>query len=452
MLCYYGDDFTGSTDSMEALTLNGIRTVLFLDVPDPQTFAARFPGVQAFGVAGISRSLSPSEMEAELRPVFNRLALFRTPITHYKMCSTFDSSPKVGSIGKALALGCEAIPSGRYVPMVIGAPVLKRYTLFGNHFATIGDTTYRLDRHPIMAQHPITQMDEADLLKHLGKQSDKKSALVDILTLQNPIDEVLELIERMVRDGVEIVLFDVLDEERLAKVGDIIWRLAQQAPLFTVGSSGIEYALAAYWQSQGIASREQVNLPVPGQVKALLALSGSCSIVTRDQIAYALEHGFHGLRANVVELMNPAGAEQERKRLFDKASQIMIAGESVLIYSALGPEDHTIREAQSYLQTLGFNLAETSRLLGTQFGMLCRELVEALELKRVLVAGGDTSGYVTKELGVFALETILPITPGAPLCKGFSDNPMFDGIELSLKGGQLGKANYMLDVLHVGRS
>jgi uncharacterized protein YgbK (DUF1537 family) len=85
LLSYYGDDFTGSTDSLEALTLAGVRGALFFEPPDQALLAGRFRDLEAVGVAGVSRSWSPEEMEAGLRPAFQRLRELGAPITHYKI-------------------------------------------------------------------------------------------------------------------------------------------------------------------------------------------------------------------------------------------------------------------------------------------------------------------------------------------------------------------------------
>ncbi|HEY4804311.1 MAG TPA: four-carbon acid sugar kinase family protein, partial [Paraburkholderia sp.] len=59
LLAYYGDDFTGSTDAMEAMTAAGIPTILFLDTPTPEALA-RFPEARCVGIAGSSRGRSPA--------------------------------------------------------------------------------------------------------------------------------------------------------------------------------------------------------------------------------------------------------------------------------------------------------------------------------------------------------------------------------------------------------
>jgi len=94
-LAYYGDDFTGSTDALEFLTRAGARSALFIQPPSAEQLS-RYPGLQALGVAGLTRSMPPAQMEAELRPAFTALRALGAPHVHYKVCSTFDSSPTVG--------------------------------------------------------------------------------------------------------------------------------------------------------------------------------------------------------------------------------------------------------------------------------------------------------------------------------------------------------------------
>ena len=291
LLSFYGDDFTGSTDVMEALSRAGLRTVLFLRPPGPDDLG-RFPGARAVGVAGVSRSLSTGAMDAELRPVFEALGALGAPLVHYKVCSTFDSSPAVGSIGRAIDIGREVF-GAPFVPAVVGAPVLGRYQVFGNLFARSGPETrpFRLDRHPTMRHHPITPMDEADLRLHLARQTDKRFGLFDLLDLALPREAQNDRLHALLADGCEVVLFDVLTEEHLPVIGRLIAdRTDTDHPLFAVGSSGVEYALAAHWKEEGRLPEPPVFEARP--VEQIVAVSGSCSPVTDRQIAWALDNGF----------------------------------------------------------------------------------------------------------------------------------------------------------------
>ena len=260
LLAYYGDDFTGSTDVMEALTSNGIPCVLFLRLPTAEDLL-EFKDFRAFGIAGMSRSKTPAWMDENLPSVFEHLKQLGAPIIHYKVCSTFNSSPTVGSIGRAIDLAFDVFgPS--FVPLVVGAPVLRRFTIFGNHFATVDGVTHRLDRHPTMSCHPVTSMAEADLMRHLRQQTSRSIALFDILALRSR--ESAALFGETLKQKADIILFDVLDESSLEEIGRLIWSNLN-APQFCVGSSGLEYSLISHWRSAGLLPRSPTVQPLGSQ-------------------------------------------------------------------------------------------------------------------------------------------------------------------------------------------
>ena len=217
LLAYYGDDFTGSTDAMEAMTAAGVPTVLFLDAPAPGALQ-RFPDARCVGIAGSSRGRSPQWMDAELPKAFAALTRLGAPILHYKVCSTFDSSPAIGSIGHAIDIGVAHMP-GRWTPTIVGAPRLKRYQAFGNLFAAVDGVGYRLDRHPTMSRHPVTPMHEADLRRHLGAQTRRPIELIDMVQLRQGTAEARQ--RELEGDAVPVVLIDVLDDETLREAGGV---------------------------------------------------------------------------------------------------------------------------------------------------------------------------------------------------------------------------------------
>ena len=118
LISYYGDDFTGSTDVMEALASNGVETVLFLKTPDA-ALLSRFSTARAFGLAGTSRSDTPDWMDVHLRDALEWLGTLDAELCHYKVCSTFDSAPHVGSIGRAIEIG-RAVFGEATVPLIVG--------------------------------------------------------------------------------------------------------------------------------------------------------------------------------------------------------------------------------------------------------------------------------------------------------------------------------------------
>jgi 3-oxoisoapionate kinase len=444
LVTFYGDDFTGSTDAMECLEINGMRAVLFLDPPTPEQLERLPSEVQAVGVAGVSRTMTPAQMDEELFPKFQALLALGAPFVHYKICSTFDSSPTVGSIGHAIEIGCQVFQP-EIVPMMVGAPFLRRYVAFGNLFARVGDVTYRLDRHPTMSKHPITPMTESDLRLHLSQQTRRKIGLIDLWHLSHPEADIDARLNSLVEEGHEIILFDTLDTNHMRQIGRIIWNLRGEMPVFLVGSSGFEYSLGMYLQSVGMLQKPHIR-DTAGKVEQLLVISGSCAPGTAEQIQYAIEHGFQGVRLNVPALLDPKTVERERAAAVQQALALLEKGGSVVMYSALGPEDPAIEDAKRSMETLGLSANDIGERLGSQQGLILRAVLEQSSLTRVCVAGGDTCGYSAKQLSIYALEMVIPIAPGAPLCRAHSDQTRFDGIEISLKGGQNGTPAYFVQI------
>lgn len=417
LLSWFGDDFTGSTDVMEALTLAGVPAALFLEPPAPSDLA-RYPGLRAAGVAGTSRAMTPEQMDRALPPVFDALRALGAAVCHYKLCSTFDSSPSLGSAGRAIELGRRRF-GGRWVPLVVGAPALGRYTAFGNLFATMDGATHRIDRHPVMSRHPVTPMDEGDLRLHLRRQTALPIALLDLLALAGDAER--RLGELLAADPA-IVLFDVLDEARLETAGRLIW--TARTP-FVAGSSGIEYALTAHWRRKGLIPG-RAELATPGPAERLLVVSGSCSAVTERQIGWALRNGFAGLRVE-------AGGDE--RTLASRALDASRGTRGVVLYSALGAADPAVRDARADGEAVGLRL-----------GRLAASLLERGGFRRLAVAGGDTSGRVAREIGLTSLEMLAPIAPGSPLCRARGRGPA-DGLDVVLKGGQVGQEDFFGAVL-----
>lgn len=436
LMTYYGDDFTGSTDAMSALTTGGVPTVLFLEPPTAEILHTKFADVRAVGVAGISRALIPTEMAETLPPVFSALRELGAPLCHYKICSTFDSSPTIGSIGCALDIGYSVFRPA-FVPIVVGTPVLKRYVAFGNLFATVGDETVRIDRHPTMSKHPVTPMVESDLRRHLAKQTKRAIGLVDLLHLGQTQEMIEKRLESLLKDGNTAIVFDTLDNDHLLKVGRLLWTQAAKRPLFVVGSSGVEHALTAYWRDSG-QIKSTLSLSPPGRVGEIVVMSGSASPVTAEQISWAEANGFHSIRLNVRRLLDLGTEKRELHILCQEALTALERGQSVIFYSVRGPDDPNLRATYS----LGSDSRNTRQRLGTVQGLLLKLVLEKTNIQRVCVAGGDTSGLVAKQLGLYALSVCSPLTPGIPLCKAHSHFPRFDGLQLALKGGQVGPTNY----------
>jgi 3-oxoisoapionate kinase len=422
LYAYYGDDFTGSTDVLEALALAGLRAVLFTGVPSERHWR-QFHACQAFGIAGESRSHPPEWMSENLPAIFRRLGALGAPIVHYKTCSTFDSSPQIGSIGRALEIGREIL-SPLFIPLVVAAPHLRRYVAFGNLFAASGQEISRIDRHPAMRSHPVTPMHEADLRRHLAAQTRLQVGLVDLSAFAQGCAPAA--LAACLSRGDAAVLFDGVGDAELAETGRLLWQCAKR-PLFCAGSSGLTYALLGAWRRAGLIT-ESPPRATAASVETLLILSGSCSPVTGRQIETALAKGYRGIPLNTARLLDARLGAEEEEKMIEHAVSSLRASQSTIIYSALGP-------LTPGAQPMG-------EALGRRAGSLLRRIVTETHLPRVVLAGGDTSSHAVTELGIHALTWAASLEPGAPLCRAHAPTRALDGLELVLKGGQVGSDDF----------
>jgi 3-oxoisoapionate kinase len=266
-VAFYGDDFTGSVDALLQFRRAGLSGVLVAgpEIPVPQG------GYDVFGIAGVARSLPTQAMADEVVPALRRLRDLRPAVVQYKVCSTADSSPEIGSIGRVLELAQELFPPAP-VPIVFAQPDFDRYTFFGHHFARDGDAVYRLDRQPTMMNHPVTPADEADLRLHLARQTTLRIGSLHWLSL-----------DALNEAEAAAVVCDAFTDEHLDRIAASI--LAdERRPRFVVSSGGLSGALGRVLDIE-----DRVPLPssVTPAVGPTLVLNGSRSALTRRQIAAA---------------------------------------------------------------------------------------------------------------------------------------------------------------------
>ncbi|MCR9150126.1 MAG: four-carbon acid sugar kinase family protein [Rhodobacteraceae bacterium] len=432
LVAWLGDDFTGSAAVMEALAFAGLPAALFLDAPTPERLA-RFPGLRGIGVATTARAQTPEWMAAELPRLFASLAETGAPVVHYKTCSTLDSAPRLGSIGAAIDIGQEIVGSP-WVPCLVAAPVMRRYQVFGNLFASAPGGVFRLDRHPVMARHPATPMDEAEVTRHLARQTARSFGLIDIEALEADAEAALAGLRA---EGCEVIALDALTGPHMETNGRLIWQA--RAPLLAVGSQGVEYALIAHWRAAGLIPPEPAT-PGAGPVRRMLAVSGSVSPVTAAQIDRAAAEGFEviGLDAAAVA-RGDAGAEAAAEAA---ALDALGRGRDPLICTARGPDDAAVAALRRALDATGIAPEAAGERIGAALGRIVARLVRRTGLGRVVISGGDTSGHAARELGLFAFTALAPTTPGAALLQAWSDDPAMDGLQIALKGGQMGSPDY----------
>lgn len=440
-LVFYGDDFTGSTDALEVLAFAGLRVVLFVAPPSAEMLA-RYPDLDAIGVAGDSRGMSGPEMDAAMPGTLAALRDIGAPIVHYKVCSTFDSSPETGSIGRIVTIA-RGVFGNPYTPIVGGTPALSRYCLFGNLFARSGTDgeIYRIDRHPVMSVHPVTPMQEGDLARHIEMQAPHGKTLsvakLGYPALEGGPDAARAALAKLTAKNPDAILIDGGSAAHQQAVGALLQedaaRQAEQGhSLFCIGGSGVEHALMLHW-GQNATTPAFESFPA---VDRLLAISGSASKVSATQIDAAVASGFVVLPVDPVRLLaDPAVAED----LITAATRELSQGRSVLLHTVRGPDDPRIAALRA---AYGGQYGEAGRRLGEAMGRILAAVQARTGLGRLAVAGGDTSSQSVQTLGIDALEVAARLTPGVPLCRILAAGRPLDGVEIALKGGQMGGENF----------
>ncbi len=445
LLAFYGDDFTGTTATAEALTETGTPTVIFTTPPTGSFLADHFPRVKAVGVAGTARTLTVDKLEGVLSPVFETMKRYHAPVFLYKVCSTFDSSENIGNIGRAIEIG-KKIFSPDFVPILPGAPKLGRFTVFGHHFAALGqEAIYRLDRHPSMAHHPVTPMKESDLSLHLAKQTGLKSGSINVLALEKGHDHVQALLDKLVAESIPLVFFDCLYEQHLMTACEVVWqRASREKPVFFVGSQELGYGFGRAWQDAGLIPLNQAGSDDENATEKgpLFVLSGSCATVNGQQIRWAIENGFVDVEVQPQKLLEPTDKSLEQERIVEASLAAWRHDNSIVVHTALGPDDPRINLMKKKTDELSLTYEAANEILGDALGEMALKILELSNLKRLVVAGGDTAGRIQKHLCIQALQVSKPIGIAAPLCYVYSDVPGINGLEMAFKGGQVGAVDY----------
>jgi uncharacterized protein YgbK (DUF1537 family) len=245
-------------------------------------------------------------------------------------------------------------------------------------------------------------------------------------------------IDALCKSADGIILFDVDSAESQVNAGRQLWRRNPGNGWFVCGSSGVEYALLTAWSQAGLTQGRR-TFPLPGKVDRIAIVSGSVSPTTERQIRHSTENGFTGINLDPMELLGEDG-NAALERAIAAGIECLQKGRSVILHTALGPS----ADRGSIID----RIAGSRHRLGRMLGKILRRLTEEQHLKRVVIAGGDTSSHALRELNVEALTTLLPLpqTPGSPLCTAHGTHAATNGLQIALKGGQVGSDGYFSQI------
>jgi uncharacterized protein YgbK (DUF1537 family) len=407
---WYGDDFTGATDTLTTVAQRGFRAFLFLRVPDPQNLA-QVGDLEAVGIAGAARAMEPGEMRTELAPIGAFFRNLGVRILHYKCCSTFDSGSARGNIAVATEILWEYVAQ-KTVAIVGGQPSLGRYCAFSNLFASFGvdGGVFRLDRHPTMSRHPATPMTEADLRQHLAALGMQGTEAIHWPLLAGDPEAIAAEWQRLSKMA-SAVLLDALDAQHLDAIGHLLRTESQRSSLLAVGPSSVAQAF--------FKTSEQMVSPSPPPISGpVLAFVGSLSPTTRMQMAAA--RSYTRLNVHPDSILS---SSDTRERIIENAVAALAQGDHIMLSTA--PEVGDVPHSAAA------DLARAS-------ASLVDEIIRRHPVRRLAIAGGDTSSGIVGHLGYWGLGYHSQISNGVAVSLARSDDLSRDGMLVMLKGGQMG--------------
>ena len=410
------DDFTGGTDLAGMLVKAGMRTVQLIGVPDgppPED-------VDAIVIALKSRTSHPDEAVAESLAALRWLQQAGAQQFYFKYCSTFDSTAR-GNIGP----GAEALMQALDTDFTIACPA----------FPANGRTIYRgylfvgdeLLSESGMRNHPLTPMNDANLLRVLQQQVQGKVGLADYRAVEQGESAIAARFVSLREQGCRFAVVDAVSDRDLIAIG----AACADLPLVT-GGSGIALGLPENFRRRGLLTRRDAAdlLPATGGWRAVI--SGSCSVATQQQVAYMRLHA----PAFQIDPQQLARGDDVVSAALEWAAAHRDAG-PILFYATAAPE--SVREIQ---QQLG--VAAAGALVEQTLAAIARGLVQ-LGVGQLIVAGGETSGAVVKALGVSGLRIGPEIDPGVPWTTTLSSaNDSSMPLALALKSGNFGSTDFFL--------
>jgi uncharacterized protein YgbK (DUF1537 family) len=425
------DDFTGATDLANNLVRAGMRVVQTNGVPT-QALAVE---VDAVVIALKSRTIAPADAIAQSLAALHWLRQAGSRQIYFKYCSTFDSlygaeengfiSDKRGNIGPVT----EALMEAMGVDFTIATPAFpdNGRTVFKGHLF-VGDV---LLSESSMKNHPLTPMREANLVKVMQAQCQRKVGLIDYRTVAAGKEAIQARITALCAQGVGIAIVDAISNEDLMRLGPAVADL----PLVTAGS-GVAIGLPQNFGIQALEVAASLAASLPPASGWQAVVSGSCSQATNAQVAAWQASGRPHRALNLAEVLaSDVQRSAEVQNVLSWAQALLPSG-PVLIYSTADAE--SVKTTQTDLG---------SDATGTRVEQALSEIAKGLiklGVQQLVVAGGETSGACVMALGMEQMQIGPQIDTGVPWCYGLSSQVGAAGvnIHIALKSGNFGSSDF----------
>jgi 3-dehydrotetronate 4-kinase len=415
------DDYTGASDLANTLTRAGLRTVQTIGVPADEL---ELPEVDAVVVSLKSRSIEAGIAVSRSRAADEWLRGRGADHVLFKICSTFDSTDagNIGPVMDALRVDC-----GETIVLVTPAfPETGRTVYQGNLF--VGAVP--LNESPLK-DHPLNPMHDSNLVRVLARQSQTKIGLVDLATVVRGPEAVRARLDDLSAKGNGAAIIDAVFDRDLETIGEVSLNHR-----LSVGASGIGLGLARALVSAGRGQKDAGKIaeaPVGGPAACL---AGSCSQATLQQIANA-EEMMAVLHLDPDRIIT---GPDEARRALAWAAQRITEG-PVLIASSSTPDQVAALQSRHGRDAAGHAIEQA-------MADIAEGLVKS-GVRRLVVAGGETSGAVVDRLGIPGFLVGAEIAAGVPVLRavGAKDGDMV----LALKSGNFGGPRFFSDALDLMR-
>ncbi|MCL4158864.1 UNVERIFIED_CONTAM: hypothetical protein GTU68_019586 [Idotea baltica] len=380
-----------------------MQTVLYSGVPNASALA----NVEAGVVALKSRSNAPEDAIKQSLQALRWLQAQGCRQFFFKYCSTFDSTSQgnIGPVAEALAAAlnaskvivCPAFPG-------TGRSIYQGHLFVNDHLLNESG----------MQNHPITPMEDSDLRRVMQAQCKAKVGHVAYADVASGAQRLLEKLNEQEQAGHLFIVVDAISDDDLLEIGKAVC----DVKLIT-GGSGVALGLPANFVASGDISRSENNWQ--GQSGPIAALSGSCSIATRNQIeVHSQQHPTYQLNAD--DVINGSLS-------IESVVGWVLAQTGVpLVYSSANPDEVASTQAKH-------TQAVASDALENFFAQLAQQLVAA-GVTKLISAGGETSGAVVEALSLSSLALGPEIDPGVPALRASDD------LVIALKSGNFGAPDF----------
>ena len=409
------DDFTGATDLASMLARSGVNVSLRIGVPlsTPENTA------EIEVIALKTRSISASKAIEESLSALKWLKEAGAKKYFFKYCSTFDSTSE-GNIGPV----SEALMNELKVDQTIYCPAFPengRSIYMGNLF--VGQ---KLLSESSMKDHPLTPMNDSNLMRLLSVQVSRRVGLADRIIVNSGVNSLKEKLISLKENDVPHVIVDAVADTDLDTIAS-----ACQDMDFITGGSALAMPLAEFYKASGKISANDNSFMNKKLNTGSIILSGSCSEMTIIQVKNFIQRGAAAFQLDPIDL-----AENGVKKVLDWLSSQDFT-KNIIIYATSDPD--TVKKVQA---ELGVDMAGKIVEQGLSE---CAIAARELGIKNFIIAGGETSGAITKALNIRQLDIGIEIAPGVPWTFSGKRN---NQIALSLKSGNFGSEEFFTEALN----